>query len=1167
MDRFKRWLVLGSLAGGLALVGGCTSDSNTAQPTQDSWAPSTPGVTLLVEGTCMGDDAVNYPGNVSGFGTDPNAFNCTANDIRIANARTESGAPIRCVEGETISPLIVADVIETATSVRSDIGIWIAEDGGNAETGMCEHFYFSGPPFTPPVASLDDPGDGCGDLASADTVNAFPLSSLNLTCSDPDGDGLLEVASCVSWTQPGGDRICPADPGGARAGTLPANKSKCNCEPFYIEIEILPELTLEKTVVNDNGGDLVDTDWTLTATGPETITGTEGDEAITSAGVEPGSYTLSEDGHPGYAQDGDWVCVDNATTEAFPVTGGNQVTLASGDKVTCTVTNNDIQPQLTVIKHVINDDGGSATASDFTMQVTATNPDDDAFPGAESPGTTIGLDAGTYSVDEAAFPGYSKSLSADCSGTIAIGESKTCTITNDDQPATLTLVKTVANNYGGTATAADFQAYIDDDPVDWESPKELDAGSYTASEDLFTGYSAGDWGGDCASDGSVTLGVGEHKTCTITNSDIQPQLTVIKHVINDDGGSAVASAFTMQVTATNPDDDAFPGAESPGTTIGLDAGSYSVDEAAYAGYSKSLSADCSGTIAIGESKTCTITNDDQPASLIVIKHVINDDGGSAGAADFTMQVTANNPEMASFPGAESPGTTISVDPGTYSVEEAAYTGYSKSLSADCSGTIALGETKTCTITNDDVRPQLTVIKHMINDDGGTAGADDFTMQVTATNPDNASFPGAESPGTTIGLNAGSYSVDEAAYDGYSKSLSADCSGTIAVGGSKTCTITNDDDAPHLTLLKDVLNGDALDTDFTLTATGPVTISGVEGDASVTDKAVMVGTYTLSESSLTGYEQVGDWSCTGGTFTAPDQIALDLGESATCTVTNQALVQITLEKYVAGSPSTMTWNFSLNGPGVSENVSLTSFTDFNGAYLQVGEEYTLCEAGLPAGWDANWTLGGSAVTPYNPDASNEPPEDLGNRCYDFTPTVAGATVEFVVDNLPPPGGEPRTIGYWKNWSTCTPGGQVANAERNGGAAVGFFLLDDVLPIELSSDPEALADGFMVSDCETGVAILDKRSIDDGKKRANDAAYGMAAQLLAAMANTSPLVNASCRPPELATWIMDARQLLFTLGFDGTGAYLPPQTENTEARAAALNLAAWLDNYNNGMYCGG
>ena len=47
--------------------------------------------------------------------------------------------------------------------------------------------------------------------------------------------------------------------------------------------------------------------------------------------------------------------------------------------------------------------------------------------------------------------------------------------------------------------------------------------------------------------------------------------------------------------------------------------------------------------------------------------------------------------------------TVSLHPGGYSVSETGgAAGYTASLSADCVGTIALGETKTCVVTNDDV---------------------------------------------------------------------------------------------------------------------------------------------------------------------------------------------------------------------------------------------------------------------------------------------------------------------------------------------------------------------------------------------------------------------------------------------------------------------------------
>jgi hypothetical protein len=85
-----------------------------------------------------------------------------------------------------------------------------------------------------------------------------------------------------------------------------------------------------------------------------------------------------------------------------------------------------------VIKHVINDDGGTATASNFTLDSGGVNDTPDNFAGAEAPGTTVTLDAGSYAVTETGPSGYTRSDSADCTGSIAVGQTKTCTITNDD---------------------------------------------------------------------------------------------------------------------------------------------------------------------------------------------------------------------------------------------------------------------------------------------------------------------------------------------------------------------------------------------------------------------------------------------------------------------------------------------------------------------------------------------------------------------------------------------------------------------------------------------------------------------------------------------------------------------------------------------------------------
>ncbi len=470
-----------------------------------------------------------------------------------------------------------------------------------------------------------------------------------------------------------------------------------------------------------------------------------------------------------------------------------------GDVKTCTITNDDIAPQLTVIKHVINDNGGSATATAFTMTVTGSSPSPASFPGAESPGTAVSLNAGSYSVNETGPGGYASSQTAGCSGSMNVGDVKTCTITNDDIAPQLTVIKHVINDNGGSATATAFTMTVtgsSPSPASFpgaESPGtmvSLNAGSYSVNETGPGGYASSQTAG-C----SGSMNVGDVKTCTITNDDIAPQLTVIKHVINDNGGSATATAFTMTVTGSSPSPASFPGAESPGTVVSLNAGSYSVNETGPGGYASSQTAGCSGSMNVGDVKTCTITNDDIAPQLTVIKHVINDNGGSATATAFTMTVTGSSPSPASFPGAESPGTVVSLNAGSYSVNETGPGGYASSQTAGCSGSMNVGDVKTCTITNDDIAPQLTVIKHVINDNGGSATATAFTMTVTGSSPSPASFPGAESPGTAVTLNAGSYSVNETGPGGYASSQTAGCSGSMNVGDVKTCTITNNDIAP------------------------------------------------------------------------------------------------------------------------------------------------------------------------------------------------------------------------------------------------------------------------------------------------------------------------------------------------------------------------------------
>ncbi len=386
---------------------------------------------------------------------------------------------------------------------------------------------------------------------------------------------------------------------------------------------------------------------------------------------------------------------------------------------------------LNVIKQVINNSGGTAKAGAFILYVNdGNNPSPASFNGKKS-GTTVTLDAGDYNVTEGSVLGYTQTdASAECEGSIAAGETKTCTITNDDEPAKLTVTKVVDNGDGGPKQVSDFPLFVDGNPGTSGQQNTFNAGAHTVSETSDPGYTA-ILSGDCAADGTITLNPGDVKGCTITNDDQPAQqatLTVTKVVDNGDGGDLQVSDFPLFVDG-NP--------VTSGQQNTFSAGNHTVSETGNPRYTATISGDCdpvTGTITLnpGDEKSCTITNDDQaPAAttLTVIKDVINDNDGSAAADAFTINVTGTNASPASFPGAASPGTTVTLDAGSYSVSEGSVTGYTQtSASEECSGTITAGETRTCTITNNDNPPEEP--PPPTTPPGGAATTDDATVSFT-----------------------------------------------------------------------------------------------------------------------------------------------------------------------------------------------------------------------------------------------------------------------------------------------------------------------------------------------------------------------------------------------------------------------------------------------------
>ena len=315
-----------------------------------------------------------------------------------------------------------------------------------------------------------------------------------------------------------------------------------------------------------------------------------------------------------------------------------------------------------------------------------------------------------------------------------------------------------------------------------------------------------------SSDSSSTPSSSDSSNETSDNKPQMGTLLVTTKVNNEGGGDKKPSDFTITVSGNNPTPSSFAGSSS-GTTITINEGTYNVkEEGPYISpdyvpgrYTPSYSSECAGTIQAGKTVSCTISNKYNPfipgilSKLIVTKKVVNEGGGDKKPSDFTITVSGNNPTPSSFAGSSS-GTTITLNPGRYSVTENLLSGYTSSMIGDCSGTIDnTGETYECSITNvyqpEDKSAQLIVITNVIdnnNDDSDLVRKPSaFTITVKGNDPLPRSFPGKSGLGVIVNLDPGRYSITEKGPSGYTTDYSDGCQGTISAGEAKACIITNE----------------------------------------------------------------------------------------------------------------------------------------------------------------------------------------------------------------------------------------------------------------------------------------------------------------------------------------------------------------------------------------
>jgi uncharacterized repeat protein (TIGR01451 family)/fimbrial isopeptide formation D2 family protein len=352
-------------------------------------------------------------------------------------ACTNNGDPISGVDpaNPNVSLGIGDDVVCTFTNTDIPASLTLVkdvEDPDNSGTTKVPADWTL--TATPQFQSSQQPvsGNGTGDSAAGGVQNV-PVFA---------GTYLLDEQGPAGFTPEGW--VCEGasvQVTGGKTYVTVANAATVSCT--VTNDADLPHLTLQKIVDNGTTGGTADaTDWTLTADGPTTVTGTgtkPGDPtnpAITNVGVKVGSYDLTETGTPvGYTA-GDWQCTGGELD-------GSTLTVSEGDNVSCTITNTAQPATWTVSKSSDPASGTTVKPGDvITYTLTATHTG-----GILPPSLTLHDDLSNV-LNNATAVGVPVPTSGDATVT---GNDLAWTITNFGGPLVLTYkVKVNADAWGVT---------------------------------------------------------------------------------------------------------------------------------------------------------------------------------------------------------------------------------------------------------------------------------------------------------------------------------------------------------------------------------------------------------------------------------------------------------------------------------------------------------------------------------------------------------------------------------------------------------------------------------------------------------------------------------------------------------------------------------------------
>ncbi|WP_058623829.1 SpaA isopeptide-forming pilin-related protein [Microbacterium testaceum] len=240
-------------------------------------------------------------------------------------------------------------------------------------------------------------------------------SRAQVTVSEQQQSGWRFVSGVCAIARAGGSTqtVSVASPSGtALSNIAPGDAVDCT----LTNKPVSGLLTLKKQVDNTYGGSSTPADWTLTATGAQTITGKTGESAVTSAVVAPGTYALSESGTPAGYQKGSWTCTGGTVT-------GGSVSVATDADVVCTVTNASMPGSVTWTK-TSKATGDLLSGSEWTVSGPAfVAPNNVVVDCVSSPCTGLDKDPapGAFRLDGLAWGTYTATETRAPAGYIASG--------------------------------------------------------------------------------------------------------------------------------------------------------------------------------------------------------------------------------------------------------------------------------------------------------------------------------------------------------------------------------------------------------------------------------------------------------------------------------------------------------------------------------------------------------------------------------------------------------------------------------------------------------------------------------------------------------------------------------------------------------------------------